>query len=446
MTAEELDVWRARWVTSTGDAFLDARMTEEKNRVTGNRNTFKADPTAQLWRVDTILTFNTDGCRAPGSSSGKFGSERIKAATVRDAAFHALITRDAAVLQQVGSILVAQAKRSDVNFANTSTWCPMTTDMKNAATPGFVLSHLMTTHLHTYDYFRIAVDLGLVNDLSSTDRTTIRNWHLAFAGFIEPSNTWRASLAFQGRLSGNYSLTSSYADPNNLWSNPNTYTGGPSIHRGHNLWNNRDASLARFIALAGIAHDHTQYKTTAHRWFRDWFRYHVLPHGATGDMHRGSSSASTGTAYMALGASHVLTGVDAFARTGDTSLYDYSPTDGMHHSIGAPKHGTTGGKNFLFVVQTLARYGNGTFNRTNAAGQRFDLRSPSNLGLHDRFLPANLYYQDTGLSRDFYRGTNGQPTWVRPPSNTDLNDAWAYPAPYLMWAGLEGQIWPYPTN
>lgn len=446
VTAEELKVWEQRWSNGTTDSFLNARLDEEKARVTSNRNTFVASPNDQMWRVDGIVPFYSDGCRAPATSSRDFGPERVKAATVRDAAFHALLHRDRAVLQQVGSVLVAQAKRADVNFANAAEWCPMTKGMKDAAAPGFVISHLMTTHLHAYDYYRAAVSMGLVGDLSLDDRSTIRRWHLAFAGYIEPSNTWRANLPFVDRLAGNYSLTASYADPNNLWNDPRTFVGGPKVHRGHNLFNNRDASLTRFIALAGITYDHAAYKDRAHRWIRDWNRYHLLPHGATGDMHRGSSSASTGTAYMALGASHVLTAIDAFARIGDTTLYDHGPTDGLHDSDGAPLHGDTRGKNFLFFVQTLARYGNGTHDRTNEAGQPFDLRTPSNLGLHDRLIQANIYYRDAGLSRDFYRGANGQPAWVRPPSKTDLNDAWAFPAPYLMWAGLENQIWPYPNT
>ena len=201
--------------------------------------------------------------------------------------------------------------------------------------------------------------------------------------------------------------------------------------------------------------DNSTFKDRAHRAGTDWVRYHLYPEGVTSDGHRGWSDAWGFHQYGTLGGTYAIIIADVLARDGDTRLYDYETTAGVHDSAGAPPSEYGGKKSLLFFVQSMARHGNNTFERYNGAGEQLNFRTGStgNAGNHDRFILANMYYQDNGLSRDWYRGTNGQPQWVMPRNargakggGTDLNGNWSFAAPYLQWAGLEGQVSPYPPK
>ena len=454
ITTQELAIWRDRWDNGVqGDSFLNTRVSEERSRVTNNRNSFTSNPSGSLWQIPSMGT----------DSQGRYNTEpsystlRNSAARVRDAAFHSLITQDSNTMQQVASILAAQPDQTRCQFATDPGWAvPAAQSMRDAAVPAFGFCHAMVTNLHTYDYVRSAVNEGWVSDpFTSAQHTKLRNWYKAWADYCEESNTWRVNRPFVDRLNDNYTLSSYASDPNDLWHHgSHTYRNssgqsiGPRVHRAHNLWNNRDSSLARYIMLYGLAFDEQFYIDRAWRWCRDFVRYTLYPEGVMSDWHRWDIWPN----YSTLQGTHVLTAVDAYTRkTGDTSLYDYETTLGIHDTTGAPvAPANDAGKSFLFLIQSYARHAKREYavDRWTEA-HRMDYRQNrsggGNRGLHDRFIWANIYYRDMGHSRDWYRGINGVHEWTVTGNGTnDLNDTWAFPSPYLMWAGLEGQIWPYP--
>ena len=463
VTAQELAIWRDRYADNvTGDSFLSARITAERNRVNNNKDIFVDNASGHLWQIPNMAVVNDDPNQGPidlrWNSEPTMSTPRNQAARVRDAAFWALIHQDATVMGQVRDVLHLQPDQTNCGFATEPGWAlPAAQSMRNAAVPGFVITHPMVTHLHAYDYFRIAVTEGWASDITSAQHQKLEDWYKAWAIYVEESNSWRANRPFVNRPNDDYTLANyggngDYTDPNNTWNSPETFRNsggtniGPTVHRGHNLFNNRDASLARWLMLYGCAFDDQPYIDLGWRWCRDFVRYTLYPQGVLSDWHRWDIWHN----YSTLQGTHTLTAVDAYTRkTGDTSLYALETTIGMHDTAGAPQApATDAGKSFLFLIQSYARHARSDYSVdrwTNSHKMDYVSNAGGNRGMHDRFIWANLYYQDRGLSRDWYRGENGVHEWnVTGNGGSDLNDAWAFPAPYLMWAGLEGQVWPYP--
>ena len=455
VTAQELVIWRDRWDNGVpGDSFLNTRVDEERARLTNHSNTVANDIGGHLWFIPSM---NTDSQgRYSSQPSPSMSTARNQAGRLLNAAFTALVTQNAARMNQIGSILHQQPDQTRCQFADDPGWAYGVAQMRDASVPGFEVSHAVIQHLHTYTYHQSAVQEGWANDLTSAQHTKIRNWYRSWADYNLDGMEVRLDQAFNdGWTSGDYS--SFRTNVCTFCGSGVVYDGGPTVYTLHDRFNNRFARTVAAVGLTGLLLDDAHLKERAWRATRDALIYAFWPQGAITDNQRASMSASERwqQAYIILNLSHILPMVDAFARAGDPSLYQFTTTQGELGTAGAPSN-TTGNteseKSFLFAIRAVARYGNRTYDRY-AVGERIDFRGPfqvnsvgkDNLGAHDAWIYANLYYQDMGLPRDWYRGEGGQPTWViHGNGTTDLNDAWSFPAPYLMWAGLEGQVWPYP--
>jgi hypothetical protein len=461
----ELTIWRNRWANGvSGDAFLTARINDEKTRVTNNRNSFNTSEANGLFWFDAMNT-DAQGRYISGAANGL--DARTRASRFRDAAFHALVTQDATMMTKVRTALPKQPDQTRCNFVSDPGWAPGSEQMINANTPGFSVAHAVVAHIHAYDYFRIAVKEGWATDLTAADKTKLENWYRAFAEFCRVPNESRANVFFVNRPAGNYTLTSAAAagwPTTFLGPNPWTFNGGRKIYSLHDRWNNRSLSCQRMCTLTGVMFNDTALLNQSYLWMRDWLRYGLFPDGGVSDNHRAHIDKISQD-YMALSVAHALTSIDALARHSKSlNLYDHSTTVGALGSEGAPSANGGGhetAKSVLFAARQIARYGR---YQTGEYGGRManastpwnlNLRGPftgalsakPSLGNHDRLLQATVALNDTGVLRDYYRGINGQPAWeVCGNGGTDLNDAWAYAAPYLQWAGLEGQVSPYPTS
>lgn len=450
VTAQELAIWRDRWVDGvSGDEFLHTRINEEKTRLREHASNVASNVDEHLWAIESM---DTD---AQGRYTGGAGmsTARSQAGRLLGAAFAALVTQDATRLDQIGSILHLQPDQPRCQFATDPGWAYGVGTMRDASTPSFSISHAVIKHLHTYTYHQVAVQEGWANDLDPAHHVKLRNWYEAWANYNLAALEDRLDQAFNGGWSdGEYS---SFEDATCTWCEATVaYRGGPLVYSLQDRFNNRFMRTVGAIGLIGLLLDDEHLKARAWRATRDLLVYGVWPHGAITDNHRAATSSRWQQHYMVLNLSHAMTLVDAFARAGDASLYELVTTNGVLGTNGAPNshpENTESAKSFLFAIRAMARYGNQTYDRWHG-DERINFRGPftdyhedkDNLGLHDSFIQANLYYRDE-LAREWYRGTNGQPTWVVHGNGaTDLNDAWAFPAPYLMWAGLEGQVWPFP--
>jgi hypothetical protein len=465
----ELDIWRDRWDNGVaGDAFLIARINEERVRVSNNRDSFNSSEANGLWHFNAMST-DEQGRYIGGADN--ISTARVNAARLRDAAFHALMTQDAAMMAKVGVALPKQPNQTRCDFVSDPGWAPGAAQMIDANTPGFSVAHCVVKHIHAYSYFRIAVQEGWVSDLTSANKNKLEGWYRAFAEFCRVPNEARANVNFVNRPAGDYTLKSSAGEgwPHSfLGPNPRTFNNGTKIYALHDRWNNRSLACQRVCALVGVMYNDELLLNQSYLWLRDWLRYGVFPDGGVSDNHRahfdGGNKASMG--YMPLSIAHALTSIDALARLNHAyNLYEHETTIGALGSEGAPSaHG--GGpestKSVLFAARMLARYGRyqaGEYGgRTVGSNDvALDFRGPyppgsSNFGKasianHDRIMQAAIPYAETGLIRDWYRGTNGQPVWeINGNGTTDLNDAWAYAAPYLQWAGLADEVFPYPAS
>jgi hypothetical protein len=452
VTTEELTIWRDRWNNGvSGDAFLNTRVSEEKSRLTSHADTVAGNINGHLWDIPSMTTDSAG--RFNSQPSPSMSTARNQAGRLLNAAFAALLTQNATRMNQIGSILHQQPDRTRCNFATNPGWAYGVQQMKDASVPGFEISHAVIQHLHTYTYHQAAVLEGWATALTSTQNTKLRNWYKAWADYNLAGLEDRLNARFSGGwASGNYS---SFGTGTCTWCGTTVaYTGGPTVYGLQDSFNNRAMRTVAAFGLAGILLNDAHLKERAWRATRDFLVYSFWPHGAICDNHRASSSERWPQHYMTMNLSHSLPFVDALARTGDASLYQLETTSGALGTQGAPSsHGNPEShKSFLFAIRAMARYGNQSYNRWHGS-QRLNFRGPftTNLvgkgstGAHDSWIYTNIYYRDAGLPRDWYRGINGQPAWEIHGNGThDLNDSWAFPAPYLMWAGLEGQVWPYP--
>jgi regulation of enolase protein 1 (concanavalin A-like superfamily) len=453
VTGEELQHWRARWSGGGGDSFLNARISEERTRVTNNKNAFMSNPSGHLYRY-TIQSTDSSGCitgnvqSIPDHGDGGLQTARHRAAVVRDAAFWALVS-DAPlaerqnVLNAVRNVMLQQPDQQNVNnwyVQHSTPWCPLSKDQIDAPTPFFVITHAVLTSLFAYDYLDVAISEGLIPDFTAAQREKMRKWFVAWAYKVEPNGRYHMDRAFNDWWNRDLRLKGYTGN----WIYPDIYQGGPTATTIGNLWNNRRVREASYIAVAGVKFDESYLQGYATRWFEDLIRYHVYPQGTMVDMHRGWGSQLGGLGYMSLLHAHAMTGVDVLARADVANLYEFSTTQGHNGTAGAPHAPATDpGKNYKFAAETIARYGNHTWDRRNGNNQRYSFHD-GNLGYHDRLIVGNLYWK-SNLVRDFYRGQNGMHPWrVTANGGSDLNDSWSLPAPYLMWADLEGKVWPYP--
>ena len=452
VTAQELAIWRDRWSNGVaGDSFLNTRVSEEKTRLTNHANTVAGDINGHLWFIPSMNT-DSEG-RYSSQPSPSMHSARTQAGRLLNAAFAALLTQNATRMNQIGGILHLQPDQTRCQFATDPGWAYGVQQMKDASVPGFEISHAVIQHLHAYTYHQAAVQEGWATALTSAQNTKIRNWHKAWADYCLAGLEDRLDANFNGTWSNN--TYSSFRTNTCSWCGTSVaYDSGPTVYGLQDAFNNRCMRTVAALGLAGVLLDDAHLKERAWRASRDFIVYSVWPHGAVCDNHRAGSSARWPQNYMPMNVKHSLPFVDALARVGDASLYQFQTTAGELGTQGAPSSFSNpeSHKSFLFAIRAMARYGNQAYNRWHGS-ERINFRGPftnnlvgkDSLGAHDNFIQANIYYQDAGLSRDWYRGINGQPTWeIAGNGSTDLNDSWAFPAPYLMWAGLEGQVWPYP--
>ena len=449
VTTQELAIWRDRWNNGvSGDSFIDARVNDEKSRVISNRNTFASSPNGHIWSLASGLV--TSNGKFSGHDGSGLSTQRGQAARMRDAAFWALMNQDSSLMNTIGGILHQQPDQANCDFANDSRWEPPVQQMIDAMTPGFVVSHPMTIFMVTYSYHCIAVAEGWTNDLTQAQHDKIRDWCVAWGMYCEDGAERRISQVLN-RDTGQVLST-------NVWTFRDAtemYIGSPTNRSLYDRYNNRFFSCIRAMSFAGILFDNTFLLDMAQKAHEEFIIYALLPHGAVADMSR-SYAARWQQAYIVLQSAHMMSSVDALARySSDRNLYGFETTDGVLDTGGNPQnfHGshTESAKSYHFWLRSVARYGNLTYNRQTPHG-RFDFRDPDgstqkiwSIGQHDAFVQSSLAFPDDQLLKDYYRGINGQPPWeVRGNGGSDLNDAFLFPAPYLMWAGLEGQVWPYP--
>ncbi|QHT67859.1 T9SS type A sorting domain-containing protein [Rhodocytophaga rosea] len=378
-----------------------------------NKNHFLANPTQARWIVSPfppLKTSNTPPLKA---------SKRMC-----DAAFVALVENDVALANLVRDHLLWQAQELTTDFNNTTAW-QRTYNHIGETEPNLMGSNWSLSHVYAYDFIK---DIA---EFTPEQKNSIHNWLQGMGMYYMTVARAALDLLFINPYNEDYNL-SSYARSvyNNNPGVIKTHANGNVIQSLHKFYNNRRYSLIRCASMVGILLNNSFLKDRAARCFKEYFKFGMFPDGYVADYEKAfdGSGAPTdsnlGWKYSIVPLATLTEIADAFARTGDVSLFKYQTSQGALGSEGGTKSLYKGIVTFCKHVDgqtafddgATLHYQDGFLNdatriiNTNNAYNR-DTRFTS---FHDIVAAmANLFYKD-----NYVRGTYMRQNPGAPPFNT----------------------------
>lgn len=436
VSADELDVWRSRAANgpyrTRGD--VSSNSPGDWDRIAENAQAFLEKPSAGRWNGP--VSNNPKGCVKKGPNEARnprYVPQWKEATELRDAAFVALVEDSRKHALAVKTELLAQARERGVAFADRSRFCHGALDGDD--NPVFNIANWVTRLLFAYDYVTIHDD----QLFTSSERREMDKWFFAAAKWMQPLVDEKLDELFADRESGDYRLTSS-ADTG--WKD-RLYQGGPEIRTLQRRYNNRMAVTIRFVTLVGVAQDDASFKNSGKAYVKELLQFGYYPEGVVGEFQRWTSSDPTrGWKYAVEQAGSMLTIADVLARAGDTSLYEYTTTNGALGTAGT--HHLGGPKSLRRLVTDLYHYVDGTYRRKTPGG---DLIDPTDANwIHDTMLAsANVYYKDSYAASIYTRkAAPGYPSKPRQSQGDSEGGEWGiYPGMLFMFGQTEGLVNPY---
>lgn len=433
-SAEEVVLWRQRAQQGPyrvgGD--VSANSPGDWSRIRRNADRFLADPSAARWAGPPQGDLST--CVQKGNGEPPTGGP----SELRDAAFVALVSGEERFATAVKEELLRQASAPGTDFSNRSRWC---TGVLFDVNPGFIITEWLAKLLMAYDY------LG-PEAFSARERAQLDGWFLEAARFFQVDLDASLSRLFADRGSSDQLSSSVLENPRCSGS---YYLGSTTTCTLNRIYNNRRATIARFVGLVGVDQQDEVLKRSARLFTEEFLKYGVFPEGFVADYLRGSpEKPMLGWAYGANSVSSVLTIADAFARAGDPSLYEYTTSVGAFGSEG-------GQKSLLFAARSFGQHVDGTYLRyaTDDPSHEGDSRylidgEAAGAGfLHDvAFAQANVYYQDSYLRQAYTRsgaGMNGYPSRIvsSGPHQIWTGGGGIFPGVLFMYGQTEGTVTPH---
>jgi hypothetical protein len=447
-TKEEVDIWKKRAASGpyryTGD--VKSNSPGDWSRILSNANAFASNPSRWRWKGS-----KSGGCIYKGSAE-----PRIEGTQLRDAAFAFLITGNTKYRDAVRNELIAQANEPLTNFRNTSRFCLPPRDL-NDANPGFAIAQWVNRLLVGYEYIK--------NSLSKSDRDKLDAWFLGAGIYFQKCMDANFTKRFRDRENGNYTLTSYTVNSEKSNKSYQLYYGGPKAGFLAQAYNNRRANIVRLIGLVGVSQNHAGLKKSAKLWFQEWLKYSVFPSGDVADLHRGIGPGAGYAATNEKGLNYAfsLTGAmidlaDAFARSGDPTLYNYTTSEGAFGTQGSSKSLKGVIKNLLGFLNK-SKYKYATANGYNSGKTSFliDGYDPSisakakEIVYDSWFAMANLYYKDSFIRDSYLRNASGTRPYPRYARNIGPNQPWSgqtdlVPGQLFLFGQMEGKVWPYGSH
>jgi hypothetical protein len=394
-----LAVWRERARTGpyrTGDD-AGPNTPGDWQRIQENARIFAQDPAA------SHLVARFSGC-ATGRNLGpdaQFGQDLRGAGgkfehsvKLRDAAFAALVNDEGNLAREVLGQLLRQAQESTLDFTDRRRWCPVETNAEAFEEVEFLfpLSGYLARLLFAYDY---------VSQWATPDeRAVLDAWHRDAATYVGNS-VHRSDHLWQDAEAGEYVPTKSAGYDHAQW------RGGRETSRYGRHYNNRQAVNVLYITAAGVHLGDKPLTSTGRRWAKEYVRYSVYPDGTVAELERGRSGAERGMNYVNKALGTVVMVADLLARHGDTSVYDYTTSEGAF--------GTAGGQKSL---RTALRGADGMYRtdgRIATGGGEF-ADTDQNLASDATFAVAQRYYGDSTVARMLDRSWPANPrrSWAQP--------------------------------
>ena len=390
---------------SAGDSF-DPLIPGEWDRIVLEKTTFAADPT-----VDRRQTYEDI------QDNGFAITEHKKMVS---AAFYSLVKEDSTLAGTVKDELMWHATRAGTAGVGQqiSPTYYLKTDSGNWWNSGWML--------------RMVSCADFVKDAFSTaERTTFNAWISDWAHCVESSIHNELDGNFPDRYNRKYAEPTgwgatwdggyAYKDSSGVLHNP-IYTVGK-------YYNNRRHTPMQFVGLASIFLNDATLKDRAKLYFEEWIRFSVYPDGSTAEFERNGDwgNPQAGHVYNAYNLASAVLVAEALRLEGDSSLYNYSTTDGFFGT----ECTTEPAKNIKLVVDTYLDLNDGVKLWYKDSGSVIDADRIDNTNNEQWvneiwFAPAgNRYWNDDRIRSGYRRETAG---------------SIAYSSP-IGWAGSYGLPW-----
>ena len=436
VTQEEIEIWRERAEIGPYREINDAGRNNrgEWLRIDNNAQSFLNNPSAERW-IPKILEGTT--CPTPENMGGN--PDRRQGDKIRDAAFYYLLFGGEKYLTAVRNELIAQVSEPTTDFSKMLCELSMWQNQHDH-------SSRMLKQLFAYDYVR--------NDLSEQDRAVLDKWFLEAAIFYQELIDAALGKAFTDRFGPDKKATQS-AISNQVGAGRYAYYGGPEMHSVGLNHNNRATVAMAFVGSVGIMLDNETLKRSSKEFVKEFIEHAIYADGTLTDFIRvTTTNEEQGWSYSVHQGDGVIMIADAFARAGDTSLYEYKATGGHHEAYGE-------NKDLLLMMKGSVSYIDGTFERYGTSDPKevgnpeflingWKLAPGGSVGgyVYDvSWAQANVYYQDQQV-RDAY--TRESVSWEYPSSPLSGGaNSWGgvsgvYPSKLFMFGQMEGKVWPYP--
>lgn len=441
-TKEELDIWKQRAANGPYKTKVDASTNSpgDWDRIISNANAFLKKPKADRWDGG----YQGSGC-VPNLNSSYSAGEIMSwephrsLLKIRDAAFVYRVSGDTRYKDAVkNELLNYYVGHPLIDFSNRSRWC-LGKNSINDLNPGFGIAEGLDRVVFAYDFIK--------GDLTSAEQTKIETWLRHMGDYFRQVLDQSANSVYRDRKNG------ILRDP--AWKSNyrgyHTHDGGYPIPHLTHWYNNRRATMAKFVADVGVLLNNQNMMGSARLFFKEWLKYSVFPDGTHGEYYRNSvGNHESGFGYTMSTVYAMLSVADVFARAGDPSLYKFVTSDGIAATKG-------GNKSLLLVMQNISKYIDGTFKRylPGKAGQAnflIDGKNGSWISVFDiYFSRANVYYRDQRIKNTYLRKQSGVDPYPSKPATAGPYPAWqgtggTLPGVLFMFGDMEGKVWPYPSG
>jgi len=433
-TQAEIDIWNTRKVSGP---YKDGH-----DRIIANADAFKAAPGG------SDPGFAGPGC-AIWQAAPTFIADWIQDRDLRDAGFIYLLTGDTSYRDPVRDQLLDQIAETGTDFANETKFCRINGGPSSTVFPvgGGLREHLWCRRiLYGYAYIR--------DSLTTQQKTDIDAWFDNAADFWMDYFDAIAERIFPNRATNQYDESDLAAGSCTALSDQGLlYFGavdpGPTARGNGFAWDNFATSRLAFCAAAAIVTNNTGIKTRVKKGFEEWVKFMIYPAGASAigalwDEKRWGPPPNTwlGFNYFALSLGSAITVADHFARAGDTSLYNFSTSDGVCGSEGGPK-------SILDAMTHLAGMTNGTILDygsdvvTTDSDLVIDQETPDQNHQGFVYLAAGNTFFDNAAVKTAYTTTPPSSPWQG--GYESISGDWgSYPDVRFMFGQMEGVVWPYP--
>jgi hypothetical protein len=328
VTSTELAMWQDRRVNGPFRAAGDYSTNSPGHWTEMNAAMGLSPFQSARWSGPTALT-SSGAVAVGGTTNDPPANIRAMAHDMMSAAYAAITVGNTSVAQAIVNEIEYQATRTNLNYGSRTLW-PF--GYYNDINPLFMHAVWVKDYVLAY---AVCKAMGITS-------STVETWFANLAVLCEDAVHGNLVKVFPNRKSDSYVSRSSFVNTEiYAWTRraDGTTVSYPNIMR---YYNNRRSNQAGLIGLVGVLLNNATFKAEYKRYGREWLMFGhraTTLDGAAGDMDRGQDGfPQLGFSYALHGTESMLQAMDALARQGDTSLYDFSSSDGAVHSTWGTAH------------------------------------------------------------------------------------------------------------